>query len=154
MEDLRDIQGLDQVTAWPLAIGWWLVIAIAVVALGIFLWQLFKLYKYRRSWQYQSFLTLQNIEEDCKQEEHKMALQKLAIELRFIAMQYNEREKCAGLIGQPWLEWLHQHDPQKFPWQEKGVLLVKAQYMPELTDTDCAQIYNLIQAAKGWVRKC
>ena len=69
-------------------------------------------------------------------------------------MQYGERETCAGLAGKSWLAWLQQHDPQGFKWTERGELLINAQYMPTLSIDDSAQVYTLIQAVKGWVRKC
>lgn len=153
MEGLRDIQGLDQITAWPLALGWWMVIALSFAGISILLWYGVAKLKYRRSWQYQSMCALKQIEQNVEQDP-KAALQKLAIELRYIAMQYAERESCASLIGKPWLEWLQQNDPQGFAWQDQGLLLVNAQYMPELNMHDSAQIKSLSNAAKGWVRKC
>lgn len=154
MEDLIDIQGLDQITWWPLALGWWVVLGVLLVAtvLGIY-WLLGK-FKYSRSWQAKAYRRLAKMHTQIGQLEAKAILQNLSLEMRKIAMLTTERETCAGLIGEQWLRWLQEHDPAGFDWQQNGNLLTEAQYMPATADADIAQISDLITAAQGWVKKC
>jgi hypothetical protein len=157
LREMHDIHGLDAVSAWPLAIGWWLLIILAAVSvIGIFFYSI-RRYRYLRSWQYGSFKILQSIEEELRsgaQRDLKQILHQLAVEMRRIAMQAYTRETCAGLIGKQWLTWLEQHDPRQFAWQSNGQLLINYQYMPQVIEVDDNNIQKLINAAKQWVKKC
>lgn len=157
LEEMRDIQGLDPITAWPLALGWWLVIILVATVLIIGGLYVYKRYKYRRSWQYGYYATLQNIEDQLKNStaaDYKKILHQLAVAMRQIAMQSFKRETCAGLVGKQWLTWLQQHDPSQFAWESNGQVLVDFQYMPEVVAVESATIKRLIVAAKQWVKKC
>lgn len=154
MEDLIDIEGLSQIKLWPLAIGWWLLIVffiITVVAVSFFC---YKRFKYRTSWQYKSYSNLSNMQKQLDHADPKLVLQNFSLEMRKIAMLTTKREACAGLIGKSWLEWLQQHDPRNFNWQEHGKILLTAQYMPDSVVNDPQQVSQLIAAAKNWVHKC
>src|SRR5688572_3525808 len=96
---------------WPLAWGWWLVIAVILVVVSIGLAYGYMRMRYRKSWQYQAYARLQNIQQKVSTESAKIVLQNLSIELRKIAMLTTKRDQCAGLIGMQWLRWLQDHDP-------------------------------------------
>lgn len=154
MEELRDIEGLDRISSWPLAIGWWFVITmLALLLIGAAV-LLYRRYIYRKSWQYNSFVKLQNLEAELGITEQKKILQDLCEELKLIAMSTKTREVCAGLSGKAWLQWLQDHDPHGFDWQSQGALLVEYQYRPTADNYESSQLKDLIAAAKGWVRKC
>ena len=38
LEQLHDIEGIDAISMWPLAIGWWVLIALCVLALCILIY--------------------------------------------------------------------------------------------------------------------
>lgn len=154
MEDLIDIQGLDYISWWPLALGWWMIIALLAGALIVAGYWIVRTYRYKRSWQYQSFKRLEHMRGELEILEHKQILQRLSQEMRKIAMQSTKRETCAGLVGSQWLEWLQINDPLKFTWVDNGALLINAQYMPDTASADPVQIAKLITAAQGWVKKC
>lgn len=153
MEELIDIEGLTQVGVWPLAIGWWfviLLILIVTISTSVF-W--IKNRRYKASWQHKSFYRLQKLQQQLDHADHKLILQNFSLELRKIAMLSTQREACAGLIGKKWLEWLQEHDPKGFNWQENGSILLIAQYTPQINDVQ-NQLLELILAAKNWVHKC
>lgn len=154
LEDLIDIQGLDYIGIWPLAWGWWLVIIIVIMGISITLYYVLKRMHYHKSWQYQAFIRLQDLQQKIPNDAAKTILQNLSLELRKIAMLTTKRDQCAGLIGMQWLRWLHDHDPSGFNWTDNGKLLVEAQYMPQSVTTDPKRLNQLIEAAKGWVQKC
>lgn len=154
MEDLIDIQGLDYIGWWPLSLAWWVLIACALGVLAACLFMAWRFYKYRKSWQYQAFRRLTTLQQQVDQNDPKQLLQALSMEMRKIAMHSTQRESCAGLIGNKWLQWLQQHDPAGFDWVANGNLLVNVQYMPEAMQYDAMQIATLINAAQGWVKKC
>jgi len=154
MEELRDIEGLDRISSWPLALGWWLVIAFVIALLIVAAVFFYRRYLYRKSWQYNSFRKLQVLEAELGSAEQKKILQDLCEELKLIAMSTKTREVCAGLTGKAWLQWLQDHDPHSFDWQKQGALLVEYQYRPTADNYESSQLKDLITAAKGWVRKC
>ncbi len=154
MEDLIDIQGLDAISWWPLAVGWWIIIAVSIaVTVGgaIYLWRRIK---YRRSWQYIAHTRLAHLHTQIQIVAPKQTLQNLSLELRKIAMLTTARSSCASLTGKHWLQWLEEHDPSGYNWSQQGELLIAAQYMPETASNDLGQIGALILAAQGWVKKC
>jgi hypothetical protein len=69
--------------------------------------------------------------------------------LRRIAMARLGRPACAGLTGADWLDWLAAHDPNGFPWHERGRVLLVAPYAPP--GAGAADLQTLIEAAEGWV---
>lgn len=159
MEDLIDIQGLDYIGWWPLSLTWWLIIAVACGGLGLAVYILIRKLQYRSSWQYRAHAKLAAMHSQIGVVAHKDILQKLSMEMRKIAMLSSNRENCAGLIGNKWLQWLQEHDPAGFDWLQNGALLISAQYMPDAVTADAViaypvQISQLITAAQGWVAKC
>lgn len=160
MEELRDIQGLDYISAWPLAIGWWLIILVIVFCIFAAAAILYKRKLYKQSWQYASYRVLQQLQQSIATNNNlhvvnkKLLIDQLAVEIRRIAMAKTTRKSCASLTGKDWLKWLSEHDPQGFAWEQQGNLLISAQYMPDNTNYDLVQIQSLINAAKQWVKKC
>jgi hypothetical protein len=156
MEELRDIEGLDAISYWPLASGWWIIIGLIVVMIAVLIYLFYKRYNYRKSWQYASYKNLQQIETQLLTEDKdtKQLLHKLSVEIRRIAMTTAERESCAGLAGKQWLQWLQAHDPRNYDWPSQGQVLIEYQYMPDAGTKDTLHIKSLIIAAKRWVSKC
>ncbi len=160
MEELRDIQGLDHISMWPLAIGWWVLIILALIALICGAVFAYKRYRFRKSWQYKSYIILDQIQQqlgsykELKATPGKQLVHQLAIEIRRIAMQKYARESCAGLLGREWLTWLQAHDPLNFAWTENGQVLIDGQYQPSMQAIDANKLTDIVNAAKGWVNKC
>ena len=50
MQQLHDIEGLDVIGPWPLAIGWWVSIVCGMLVLGSAIWLLSRRLAYLRSW--------------------------------------------------------------------------------------------------------
>lgn len=160
MEELRDIQGLDYISMWPLAIGWWFVLGLIFAGILVGMYLAYKRWVYKKSWQYSSYMMLQKLQEEIsknkavKEGTQKLLVDQLAVEIRRIAMAKTTRRSCAGLTGMAWLLWLAEHDPRGFAWDQQGQLLISAQYMPLSSGYDLSQVQNLISAAKQWVKKC
>ncbi len=58
MQQLHDIEGLDAISPWPLAIGWWVSIACGMLVLGSAIWLLRRRLDYLRSWKRDTFKRL------------------------------------------------------------------------------------------------
>jgi hypothetical protein len=152
VELLHDIEGIDPISWWPLATGWWLLIAIATIMV-VTLIQLvaFKL-TYRYSWKYDTLRKMALLEAELCDATARQSLALLSEYLRRIALQRFPREECASLAGKAWLEWLHAHDPEAFDWCHKGAMLVELPYAPMAGTLPAVEVQELITAAKRWVR--
>lgn len=139
-QQLHDIEGIGDVSMWPLAIGYWILIAsiLGVVIYGCF-WIC-----YYFSWKRKAHLELRQIEKT-------FSLEELSLVLRKIVLKRFKREECAGLFGVRWLMWLKEKDPNQFDWVEKGKILLSAPYSPQNSFSK-NEAEELIKAVKRWVR--
>lgn len=152
MEQLHDIEGLDPISPWPLAIGWWICIGFGILLLGSGIWLLKRRLAYLRSWQRDAFKKLDHLEQNLSPSNSMETVAFLSEYLRRIALHRYPRNECAGLVGDAWLKWLKAHDPKQFNWTEKAKALSEIPYAP----TDAAapseqNIKELIQAIRNWV---
>jgi hypothetical protein len=150
VEQLHDIEGLDPISWWPLAIGWWAVIVIGLILVCVFVY--FLAYMLKTSWKKDAFQKLTHLEEELSDTTARETVIALSEYLRRIALQRFSRKECAGLTGQAWLKWLTMHDPKNFDWEKKGTLLIEVPYAPANVNLPTNQIKALIQAVRHWVR--
>lgn len=152
LDKLHDIEGLDAISAWPLAIGWWVLIAVGSCLL--FALVVFAIYKlaFKRSWRSDSFQKLAFLEKNLSDATARETVIALSEYLRRIALRRFPRKECAGLVGNAWLKWLALHDPKNFDWEKKGSLLIEVPYAPVSSKLPADQIKDLIQAVRDWVR--
>lgn len=148
MNQIHDIEGLDPISMWPLALGWWFLIVGAVCVIGYFLisWIIFKF-----SWKNYALKKLVTLEKNLTEVNASATLIQLSEYLRRIAVRRFSRKVCAGLTGNAWLKWLALHDPKQFDWEKQGRCLIDAPYAPEHASLPTAQVKELIHAARNWV---
>lgn len=151
MQQLHDIEGIDLISPWPLAIGWWVCIACGMVLFGGAIWLLGRRLRYLRSWKRDTFKRLDSLEHNLSSSTSMETIAFLSEYLRRIAVRRFPRKECAGLVGDAWLTWLKAHDPKQFDWTEKGKLLTEVPYAPADTELPPQQIKELIQAVRYWV---
>lgn len=152
MEQLHDIEGLDPISHWPLAIGWWVVLMIVLVSvIGIAVY-ICRRITFERSWRGDALIQLDVLEKNLSEKRVLDVAVALSDYCKRIAIHRYSREECAGLAGRAWLQWLVKHDPKHFDWENKGLPLIEAPYAPpsHMTFTT-AEIKDLIQAARRWV---
>ncbi|WP_462322594.1 DUF4381 domain-containing protein [Halochromatium sp.] len=138
LRPLRDIHDSLGNPWWPLAPGWWLLLALIVVIVAL-------VWHYRRAggflprlpllqigdWRWDARRQLQRLRRAPRHASVKARLAELSELLKRIAMARHGRSTCAGLHGQAWLDWLGAHDPEGFDWPERGQLLIHAPYAPD-----------------------
>jgi pimeloyl-ACP methyl ester carboxylesterase len=150
---LRDIEGLDAIGYWPLAPGWWLL--LAALLLGMLLlrlaWQRFARPAAKSPWRRDASLQLRRLRQRVGRDDAKQVTTELSELLRRIAMARCGRDACAGLMGEQWLAWLHQQDPKGFDWPAQGRLLISLPYAPAGTTVERAELLRLIKATQGWI---
>lgn len=152
---LHDIHELDPVSAWPLATGWWLLLATvtALILLIIVLrrwrpdWQR---YLPQRGWSRHAASELNLLRERIGRDDARTVSSELSELLRRIAIARCGRRYCAGLHGKAWLAWLAEHDPDGFDWRNHGQLLLALPYAPPGETAEAPRLRTLIDAAMAW----
>lgn len=155
VSQLRDIHGLDAVSPWPPAAGWWLSL---VLALLVAFWLTRALRRLRHyppgSWRHDAWKQLRTLDSLVYKQPPARTAAELSQLLRRIAIARLGREHAAGLSGQAWLDWLEQHDPGHFAWSEQGRPLLTLPYAPALRQPgDRRQLAVLIKAALRWTER-
>jgi hypothetical protein len=145
---LDDIRGLGHISWWPLAPGWWGLLALVLMAAGA---TYLRRRAYWRSWKGEARKALDLLDAQLKNGNRQEIAARLSTLLRRIAMQRYSRAECAGLWGQDWLRWLTAKDPRGFNWVDTGTLLVEAPYAPPGRNCPPKDLKSLISAAKRWV---
>lgn len=110
LDQLADIHLPDGVNWWPLAPGWWALLALIIIALvGFFIWRHRKAQNvYRDIAQHQ----LEGIYADYQQTQNAAAyLQALSLLLRRTALTAYPHSFNASIKGKEWLQWLDQVCP-------------------------------------------
>lgn len=152
LEALHDIEGLDLISFWPLAIGWWILIALTILTLGLLLYFGIRRLAFTRSWKNDILKRLTRLEKELSDSTARQTIILLSEYLRRIALRRFSRKECAGLVGESWLKWLTNKDPKSFDWEKKGVLLIEVPYAPKSHLLPVDQIKDLIKAIREWVR--
>lgn len=151
LEQLNDIDGLDAISSWPLAIGWLVLIAVVILATSALIWVVINRILFKRSWKNDTRQKLKALEKNLSEQTARETVITLSEYLRRIALRRFSRKECASLMGKDWLEWLTQHDPKSFDWKNKGTLLIEIPYAPVHQELSTSQVKDLIQAVKSWV---
>lgn len=152
LEQLHDIEGVDAISWWPLAAGWWVLIALGIIVLVIL--SLYAAYKiaFLRSWKNDTFKKLAFLEDNLTDETARESVISLSEYIRRIALRRYPRKECAALTGEAWLKWLASKDPKQFDWETKGTVLIDVPYAPHTASLSAGQVKDLIQAVRNWVR--
>lgn len=151
IDKLHDIEGLDSISWWPLAIGWWILIIIVIFLVCAVAYFIACKVAFKLSWRNDAVRKLLQLEKNLSGAAARETVIVLSEYLRRIALQRFSREECAGLTGKDWLKWLAMHDPKNFDWEKKGTLLIEVPYAPSNHHLSTCQIKDLIQAVRNWV---
>ena len=103
LSQLHDIQTPEAITWWPLAWGWWLVIAIVLALLVFVISLVIKRYKLLKA--KKQALSLLQQAKDLPATEKVKAVNTV---LKRVALAYVERDNIAQLSTDEWSKWLNQ----------------------------------------------
>ncbi len=152
LEKLHDIEGLDPISWWPLAIGWWILLVGGIFLISLLIYFVVRRIAFKRSWKNDTFQKLTQLERNLSDATARETVMTLSEYLRRITLRRFSRAECAGLMGEAWLKWLALHDPKQFDWEKKGTLLIEVPYAPMHSHLSTHQIKDLIHAVRNWVR--
>ncbi len=154
LEQIHDIEEIDPIHWWPLAIGWQIVILLTILLCVGICYFIARRMAFRRSWKSDFLAQLQKLEAEFKEENRSETVVGLSQLLRRMTLQLFSRKECASLTGDRWLQWLTEHDPKQFNWKEKGKVLALVPYAPInqknfiISDSDMREIMHAI---KQWI---
>jgi len=145
---LRDLHLPDAIGWWPLAPGWWLVLAIVSAALGYLAWRLYKRWLFNAPRRY-ALRELARFEAEYLEHRNPVTLGKQLSELlRRGMLAYAPREEVAGLTGEEWLAWLDEGMPLPYFHTEGGKSLLNLPYRDPQSDFSDIDIDALISAVR------
>lgn len=145
---LRDVHLPDAIGLWPLAPGWWVVIAI-VLALSIVALRR-AMHDYRQGTARRLALRqLKKIKDDYERHGNpvRFAADVSAL-LRRAMLAYSPREVVAGLTGPAWLEWLDRDLASPCFQGDAGRTLLELPYRDPQADNSDNDVERLYEAAR------
>ena len=145
---LRPLHLPDPVGWWPLAPGWWLVIALLTGALGWLLLRAWRTRQFNAPRRY-AMRALASVEAAYLKHRDPIVLgQQVSELLSRVMLAYATRHKVAGLTGESWLEWLDRGLPVPYFHTEGGKSLLQLPYRDPNGDFSDVDINALLAAAK------
>ncbi|WP_051938313.1 DUF4381 domain-containing protein [Ghiorsea bivora] len=160
LQQLKDIHLPAPSPWWDWAIGWWILLALAVAALWFVmpkLWRKWQTWRKQRMLQHTIHTEYQRI---CDAYARHQQTQQLAADintlLRRVALTVFPKQSVAGLIGEDWLKFLDQ------VWQDKATssfseqpfadMLLHGAYQPDgvMSEQQAQALCDLVQA---WLKE-
>lgn len=145
---LRDLHLPDLIGWWPLAPGWWVLIALATIALG---W-LFKSYvqlRARGAVRRYALLQLKVLIAEFEQHHDTVKFSsKMSELLRRTMLAYSPRQQVAGLTGDDWLAWLDQDLETRLFQTVAGRKLLELPYRRPSDDISALDIVGVVAAVR------
>jgi len=138
---------------WPLAPGWWILIALAVLALAMLCYVLLKRYRanaYRRM----ALQQLQDIRSrlgdavEIDQQFHS-AIGDINALLKSVALRIFPRHDIAALSGEAWLTFLNKTRQSKASDTEFSTSFANAAYQQQPPELDAEQLFR---ASQSWIK--
>ena len=145
---LRDLHLPEAIGWWPLAPGWWGVIAIVCVLGAIIGWHSYLRWKANAPRRY-AMRELARYEAEYLVHRDPVTLGKQVSELlRRGMLAYAPRDEIAGLTGTAWLTWLDQGMPLPYFHTEGGKSLLSLPYRDPEGDFSDIDINALLAAVR------
>lgn len=153
LSELRDVRTVHVVSAFPLAMGWWLLIIFAIFLIFVFIYMLYQRSLYHKSWKFNLESEIDEISQNIKNRSLKDIISYINEVLKRIAIHYYGRNETASLQGEDWLKWLSARDPNGFNWVKRGNILVNLPYMPEnKISVHKRDVLQILRAIKPWLK--
>lgn len=143
---LRDIHLPDPIGWWPLAPGWWGLLVLLTLLIGILVYVIRRRRRVRQIQLALAELTRLEANPDLSAREK---LEALSILMRRVALTLYPREEVAGRVGADWLNWLNWAAGEPLFENEAGRLITDLPYRHTSQDLRITEAYNL---GRQWVK--
>lgn len=145
---LRDLHLPEAISWWPLAPGWWVVIALFAVGLG-YLIRLYLRNHARGAARRHALQQLQTLTADFEQHHNAVTFSSDMSELlRRTMLAYAPRQEVAGLTGDDWLAWLDRDLNQPRFQSDAGRKLLELPYRRPGDDVTAMELVELVSAVR------
>jgi len=145
---LRDLHLPEPIGWWPLAPGWWVLIALALFGLGWLLLLAWRKRRFNAARRY-AIRALAEVEAEYLTNRNPVALgRQVSALLRRSMLAYAPRHEVAGLTGDSWLKWLDQGLPLPYFHTEGGKSLLQLPYRDPDSDFGDVDINALLAAVR------
>ena len=151
---LNDIHLPSDPSIWPLALGWWIALALVIVML---VWLFFAVKKYIAIRKHKRLLfnELTLLENKLKQNPSVSSIAETNVLLRRIALAYLPDSNVASLTGSEWLAFLDSTGNTNRFTQGAGRILIEAPYRSGGLDNynDAYNDAEFIPLIRAWVAR-
>lgn len=139
LAQLQDIVTPEQITWWPLAWGWWVLIILAIAAIAAIIFLIVKRYQLMKAKKAAlNALSTINVDEPIN------AVKQINNILKRAVLAYAERSDVAELNGDKWANWLNQNGKTAISKELLGLA-----YQP---NCEAAQAKQYQQHATAWIK--
>ncbi len=149
---LRDLHLPEAIGWWPLAPGWWLVIAAVAAFAAWFAWREYRLWRFNAPRRH-ALRELARYESEYLEHRNPVILGKQVSELlRRGMLAYAPRAEVAGLTGGAWLAWLDEGLPVPYFHTEGGKSLLQLPYRDpdeDVSDVDVGALLSAVRMRLG-----
>ena len=149
---LRDLHLPEPIGWWPLAPGWWMILAIVVALLGYVLWRFYRRWQFNAPRRF-ALRELARYEAEFLEHRNPVMLGKQVSELlRRGMLAYAPRDEVAGLTGKAWLAWLDRGMPVPYFHTEGGKSLLDLPYRDpdgDFADVDIGALLSAVRMRLG-----
>ena len=150
---LRDLHLPDAIGWWPLAPGWWFLIALVAGFAAWFAWREYRLWLGNAPRRH-ALKELARFENEYLEHRNPVVLGKQVSELlRRGMLAYAPRAEVAGLTGEAWLAWLDEGLPVPYFHTEGGKSLLQLPYRDPDGDVSDVDVGALLSAARMRLRE-
>ena len=145
---LRDLHLPEMTGWWPLAPGWWVLIALAICGFLYLAWQAFQKFQNNAA-RRKALSQLRYLKAEYSWSGDATSLGiRLSELLRRAMLAYAPRDEVAGLTGTSWLQWLDRGLPEKTFTEGPGQIIESLPYRKSDPDTNDVDIDALIDAVQ------
>lgn len=147
LDELKDIHLPASVDWWPLAPGWWVLVALILMVLALVVLKRSRSRKHRQLTQ-AAIISLNQLAQD-KSLDKTEWLKALSSLLRQIVINFHGREAGAGLVGEDWLAYLDQRGGGQGFSQGVGQVIASQPYQ-QASDYDREALLRLVHQ---WIKR-
>ena len=145
---LRDLHLPEAIAWWPLAPGWWVVIALIALGVGLLFRQFLRI-RARGAARRHGLRRLNELTADFEQHHDAVAFSSHLSELlRRTMLAYAPRQDVAGLTGDEWLAWLDRDLDQPRFQGEAGRKLLELPYRAPGDDVSGLDLVDVVAAVR------
>ncbi|CBL46627.1 Conserved hypothetical protein [gamma proteobacterium HdN1] len=144
--ELRDIHLPESISWWPPAPGWWSLMVLVSLLLGVLVWQLLRYRRQRFRREALHLLTNISQQNELSDEQRLDAISAL---LKRVAITAHGRNESAGKTGNAWLQYLDETGATQGFTQGPGRALGNSRFEPHVTVDQQA----LLALCRDWIQK-